>query len=203
MEERFDEAAVEKILSNCEGESKNHLLRVRTLTKELLLCHYQRLNLSYDSNMVNVIAIASILHDIGKMSVPKEILFKKGRLNPRERAVIETHTVAGFYLLKKIAGLENVTLTDAEWAVLENIVLHHHEKWDGTGYPHGLKENNIPFEARVVSIVDVFDALLQKRCYKPSWSLEETLHYIEAQKGVSFDPDLVASFFHMQNQVVA
>ncbi|WP_232782980.1 HD domain-containing phosphohydrolase [Bacillus sp. BA3] len=84
--------------------------------------------------------------------------------------------------------------------VAENIILHHHEKWDGTGYPHRLKGEDIPLEARIVAIVDVFDALTSRRPYKDSWSVERALSFINEQKGKHFDPSIVVSFLCYFNE---
>ncbi|MCM3167944.1 HD domain-containing protein [Peribacillus frigoritolerans] len=100
----------------------------------------------------------------------------------------------GSDILNKISReINNDVISSLE--VAENIILHHHEKWDGTGYPHRLKGEEIPLEARIVAIVDVFDALTSRRPYKDSWSVERALSFINEQKGKHLDPSIVLSFF--------
>ncbi|AZV63954.1 hypothetical protein DOZ91_11120 [Peribacillus frigoritolerans] len=123
-------------------------------------------------------------------------VFKVGgcRAIPYERKIIEMHPLMGSDILNKISReINNDVISSLE--VAENIILHHHEKWDGTGYPHRLKGEEIPLEARIVAIVGVFDALTSKRPYKDSWSVERALSFINEQKGKHFDPSIVMSFF--------
>ena len=126
----------------------------------------------------------SSLHDIGKVGIPSEILKKPSKLTDEEFKKVKEHVEIGYDLVKKLKL----------GAVAENIVRYHHEKWDGTGYPLGLKGEEIPLEARIVSIVDVYDALRQKKSHRESISHEEALDMVEKQKGRSFDPDLVDIF---------
>ncbi|MDF2000957.1 HD-GYP domain-containing protein [Peribacillus frigoritolerans] len=116
-------------------------------------------------------------------------VFKVGgcRAIPYERKIIEMHPLMGSDILNKISReINNDLISSLE--VAENIILHHHEKWDGTGYPHRLKGEEIPLEARIVAIVDVFDALTSRRPYKDSWSVERALSFINEQKGKYFRP---------------
>ncbi len=168
----------------------DHLLRVQKLTSLLLNTHNKRFNLKLHPRFVHNIIHSSILHDIGKAGIPEGILYKPGPLNDYERKIIEMHPLIGTDILKKISiGIDHEFTQSLE--VAENIISFHHEKWDGSGYPHKLKGKNIPFEARVVGIVDVFDALTSRRAYKDSWTKKEALSYIYDQKGTHFDPLLV------------
>lgn len=168
----------------------DHLLRVQKLTTVLLNAHNKRNNLKLHPRLIHNIIHSSILHDIGKAGIPEGILYKPGPLNDYERKIIEMHPFIGTDILKKISiGIDHEFTQSLE--VAENIISFHHEKWDGTGYPHQLKEKNIPFEARVVAIVDVFDALTSRRAYKDPWSKKEALLFINEQKGTHFDPFLV------------
>ncbi|MGG3559054.1 HD domain-containing phosphohydrolase [Peribacillus frigoritolerans] len=142
---------------------------------------------------MNHIVHSSILYDIGKAEIPEGILYKPGPLSPYERKIIEMHPLMGSDILNKISReINNDVISSLE--VAENIILHHHEKWDGTGYPHRLKGEEIHLEARIVAIVDVFDALASRRPYKGSWSVERALSFINEQKGKHFDPAIVMSF---------
>lgn len=138
-----------------------------------------------DKDAKKILHTAS-MHDIGKIGIPDEILLKKGPLTKEEWDIMKTHTTIGstiLYsdksdLLKLAASIAN----------------HHHEKWDGTGYPQGLHHNEIPIEARIVSICDVFDALTSVRPYKEAWSEEDAISFIKNESGKHFDPNLVKRF---------
>ena len=125
------------------------------------------------------------LHDIGKLAIPDRILLKPGRLTPSERRVIEAHTLRGEAILKGVPGMPRATLL---------IVRHHHERWDGAGYPDGLSGTAIPLGARLFSVIDVYDALISKRPYKPAWPVERALEEIRRQAGRQFDPMAVEVF---------
>jgi len=129
---------------------------------------------------------AAPMHDVGKMGIPDAILQKPGKLTPDEWEIMKQHTQIG----AEIIGDDNSTLLQ----LASIIALHHHEKWDGSGYPHNLAGDDIPIEARIVALADVFDALTSKRPYKEPWTIEDTTDYILAESGKQFDPDLVAAF---------
>ncbi|MFJ7752555.1 HD domain-containing phosphohydrolase [Peribacillus muralis] len=174
---------------------EEHLLRVQTLSEKLVYVHDRRMQLKLSESYKSHIAHASILHDIGKAEIPEGILYKPGPLSPYERKIIEMHPLMGADILNKISReINNEVISSLE--VAENIILYHHEKWDGTGYPHRLKGEEIPLEARVTAIVDVFDALTSRRAYKDSWSVAQALSFLNEQKGKHFDPDMVESFFN-------
>jgi len=135
---------------------------------------------------------ASLLHDLGKIAIPDDILRKPGRLTDDERAEMQTHTTIGAELL---AGSSSPLLRTAE-----AIARTHHERWDGTGYPAGLAGEQIPLAGRIAAICDVFDALLTERPYKRAWTLDETLGYIDAERGRHFDPELAAIFVAIADQ---
>ena len=145
-----------------------------------------------DDETAEEIERASLLHDLGKIGIPDDILRKPGRLTGDERAMMQTHTTIGAELL---AGSSSPLLQTAE-----AIARTHHERWDGTGYPAGLAGEQIPLAGRIAAICDVFDALLTERPYKRAWSLEETLGYIEAERGRHFDPELAAIFVAVAGQ---
>jgi len=126
----------------------------------------------------------SLLHDIGKMGVPDGILLKPETLTEEELIIMRKHPQYAYDLLKPIAFL----------APALDIPYYHHEKWDGTGYPHGLKAEEIPLAARLFAVVDVWDALRSDRSYRPAWSAEATIAYIREQSGKHFDPQIVDVF---------
>ncbi|WP_270168323.1 HD domain-containing phosphohydrolase [Paenibacillus sp. SYP-B4298] len=173
---------------------EEHLTRVQQLTTRLVHAHNDRLNLELDHDYVQSIIHASIMHDIGKSGVPEGILYKPGPLTSYERQIVEMHPLIGVDILEKIHSELNDSFFKNELAVTRNIILHHHEKWNGSGYPHGLKGTSIPLEARIVSVVDVYDALTSRRAYKEIWPREKALAYLIEQRGKAFDPELIASF---------
>jgi hypothetical protein len=129
---------------------------------------------------------AGPLHDVGKIGVPDAILLKPGRLTPEERAVVERHPQAGHDLLRDSAS--ELLQLGAE------IALHHHERWDGAGYPNGLAGEAIPISARIVAVADVFDALTTDRVYRPAMAFEDAVAIIHEGRGSHFDPRVVDAF---------
>ena len=132
------------------------------------------------------------LHDVGKVGIRDAILKKPGPLTEREFEEMKTHTLIGAEILQS-AGLPEVAC---------NIALHHHERWDGTGYPFGLAGERIPIEARIISVGDVFDALVSERCYKPAFNLTEARTTMESLAGSHLDPRLVRIFFEHIDSVL-
>ncbi len=134
-------------------------------------------------DQVRVIELAAPLHDIGKIAIPDSLLMKPGPLDDKERARMQLHPGIGYELLKD--SQNRFIQTGAA------IALCHHERYDGTGYPMGLSGTDIPIEARIVTVADVFDALISPRPYKPAWSIEAALEYLREQSGRLFDPACV------------
>jgi HD-GYP domain-containing protein (c-di-GMP phosphodiesterase class II) len=126
----------------------------------------------------------ALLHDIGKMGVPDSILLKPGPLLDDEWEIMRQHPAYAFQMLSPIAYLKRAL----------DIPYYHHEKWDGSGYPRGLKGEVIPLSARLFAIVDVFDALTSDRPYRPAWPREKVYRYIQEQSGIQFDPQIVKVF---------
>lgn len=173
---------------------EEHLTRVQQGTEKLLTAHNRRLNLGLSEEYIHQVVNASIMHDIGKSGIPEGILYKPGQLNYYERHIIETHPLIGVEIVNKISREMEDEILQEELRIAEHIIHYHHEKWDGSGYPAMLKGDEIPFEAQVVSIVDVFDALTSRRAYKDAWSREKAIQFLNEQKGSSFNPDLVDTF---------
>jgi len=128
---------------------------------------------------------SAYLHDLGKLCIPDAILQCSGRLTPEEWRMMQTHTTSGWALADQIPGLAPVVL---------DVIRHHHEHWDGSGYPDGLAGSAIPLLARVVAVCDVYDALISERPYKNAWTVEATCQEIQAQSGYFFDPEIVQAF---------
>ncbi|MRR10232.1 HD domain-containing protein [bacterium] len=161
-------------------ETGNHIRR---------MSHYSAIiagQLGLDARQVEMVRLASPMHDIGKVGVPDAILLKPGRLNELERKIMESHAMIGAEILKDSA-VPLIRLSQV-------IAASHHEKWDGKGYPAGAAGEGIPLEGRIVALADVFDALSNKRVYKPAFSLVETLDIIKQGRGSHFDPAVVDAF---------
>ena len=139
------------------------------------------LRMSLSPDRLRVIARGAYLHDLGKIGVPDGILNKPGRLTPAEREIIETHPRLGYELAASAPSLAEAL----------PVILHHHERVDGDGYPDGLSGAAIPLEARVVAVADVWDALTSDRSYRKGWDPAEALAHIDAGRGTHFDPEVV------------
>jgi diguanylate cyclase (GGDEF)-like protein/putative nucleotidyltransferase with HDIG domain len=138
--------------------------------------------LGVEGEELEQVRLAALLHDVGKIAVPEHILSKPGPLTDSEKVVVERHPVIGYELLRDI-GLSPV----------DTYVLHHHERWDGGGYPHGLKGAEIPFGSRLIFVADAFDVLTSKRSYQSGVSVEAAMHELQAESGRQFDPLVVAA----------
>ena len=126
------------------------------------------------------IHIAAHVHDIGKIGIPDRILNKNGKLLPSEWECIKQHPVIGYNILNKSSKLHTIS----------KIVLHHHERWDGRGYPEGLKQKEIPLGSRIIAVCDSIDAMISKRPYRDSLSIDECRKEIENNIGIMFDPHI-------------
>jgi putative two-component system response regulator len=149
------------------------------------MSHYSRLlasAISDDEEWVDLVYNAAPMHDIGKIGIPDSILLKKGKLNDEEWNIMRQHPSYG----AEIIGDQSYKLM----SMAREIALTHHEKWDGSGYPNGLKGEEIPLPSRIVAIADVFDALTTERPYKKAWSVEDTVNLIDKESGSHFDPNL-------------
>jgi len=160
-------------------ETKGHSERVTDLTLQIAA------TMGIPSDQLIHIKRGVLLHDIGKMGIPDSILFKPGPLAENEWAVMRQHPIYAFQLLSPISYLREAM----------DIPFCHHEKWDGSGYPRGLKGMEIPLAARIFAVVDVWDALCSSRPYRPAWSKKNALEYIQKESGKHFDPTVVEAFF--------
>lgn len=140
------------------------------------------------------------MHDIGKISVPDSVLQKPGRLTAEEFEIIKRHTVSGGEIIQNTFGhVGNTQYLDMAY----NVALHHHEKWNGKGYPSGLKGEDIPLCARIMAIADVFDAVSENRCYRAAMPMEQCFDIIRQGAGQDFDPLLAEVFLDIRPQVEA
>jgi diguanylate cyclase (GGDEF)-like protein/putative nucleotidyltransferase with HDIG domain len=170
-------ASLAKAVDARDGYTGSHSQRVSELAARIAL------QLGADAELVELTRLAARLHDLGKLAVPEEILHKPGPLTDPERMVLERHPQIGFRMLESL-GVDPV----AEW------VLHHHERWDGTGYPDGLHGDSIPLGARIIFVADAYDAMTSERVYQRRLSDEDALTELRRCAGTQFDPEVVAAF---------
>ena len=168
-----------KALELRERETAGHSHRVVQLTMDLAK------SFGISDEELNHIQRGALLHDIGKMGVPDSILLKPGPLTDDEWTIMRQHPVYAYRLLSGIPYL----------APALDIPYYHHERWDGSGYPRGLKKEEIPLPARIFAVVDVWDALSSDRPYRPAWNPESVIRYVKEQAGKQFDPEVVEKFF--------
>ncbi|MEX1200819.1 MAG: HD domain-containing phosphohydrolase [Methylophaga sp.] len=160
----------------------NHVIRMAKYARQIAEALDQ-----FDEQECEDLEYAAPMHDIGKIGIPDGILLKPDRLNPHEWEIMKTHTLIGHEIL---SGSQSKYMQ-----IGAIIALNHHERFDGKGYPNGLTGTEIPLIARLVSVADIYDALVSERPYKKSWSETEALSYIEAQAGAQLDPKCVQAFF--------
>ena len=151
-----------------------------------------------DDTSLEYICLAAPIHDIGKLKIPDSILCKPGGLTEAEYNVIKSHTVRGEEIIEKtMSNLEDEKFLH----YAKNVALYHHERWDGTGYPMGISGRNIPLCARIMAVADVFDALVSKRSYKNSFTIDDAFEQLEKSSGTQFEP-LIVELFVNQKEVV-
>lgn len=167
-------------------DTNAHIMRISNMMYEFALIK----GFSYQES--ELMKVASTMHDIGKIAIPDAILKKPGKLTAEEFEIIKEHPLIGYQILSK--SKLSVLKLAAE------IALYHHEKYDGSGYPEGLRGNTIPLSARMLAIIDVFDAITHRRIYKAAESIDNALNYLKENRGTHFDPDLVDLFLlHSEN----
>ena len=163
------------------------------------MSYYARLlaqALGRDAEWTELLFNASPMHDVGKIGIPDRILCKPGKLDEEEWAIMQTHTTIGARIIGDSDGSELL-------AMAATVAMTHHERWDGTGYPHGLAGEDIPLEGRIVAVADVFDALTSERPYKRAWSVEDALEHLRKEAGRHFDPLIVGRFLEIVPEVLA
>lgn len=179
------------------GESGDHVRRLQRITRELLTG--TELGEGLSEQTVEDIALAAVMHDVGKIAIPDAILNKPGRLTAEEFEIMKTHTVQGEKLLENIPQMRDHSAY--EYAI--DIAMHHHERWDGRGYPHGLKGDEISVGVQIVSLADVYDALVSPRVYKAVFSHEKALEMILNGECGVFSPRLLECFRQMHPRIRA
>jgi diguanylate cyclase (GGDEF)-like protein/putative nucleotidyltransferase with HDIG domain len=169
--------------SYSEAHSTNVALYSERFAKVLGLKHEE----------VNQIKTAALLHDVGKIIISKSLLMKKGKLTDEEYEIMKQHPEIGYRIISSLHGMEEIA----------HIILCHHERWDGNGYPNKISQNNIPFASRIITIVDAFDAMTSNRLYREKVSVLEALKELKKCAGTQFDPKLVTIFISHINEIVS
>ncbi len=192
--DEMTEASIYSLAELAESRARDiggHLRRMQEygrIIAEGLMAHEDKKPVFLVREYVEDLLLSTLLHDVGKVGIPDGILFKPGRLEPEEFAVMKTHARIGQETVRKAQA----HIGDDQFLSLGvDITGHHHERWDGKGYPSGLAGEEIPFSARIVAIADVYDALTSPRVYKVAWSHEETIKYMVEGSGTQFDSLLI------------
>ena len=188
------------LVENKDGSTGGHIKRTTTYVK--LLAEELRNRGIYKDELTDEflenLYRAAPMHDIGKIAVPDVVLQKPGKLTEEEFEIIKTHTIKGGNIIKETFGhLENEQYSQMAYEVAR----HHHEKWNGKGYPDGLKRKEIPLCARIMAIADVFDAVSEKRCYRDAMPLEQCFEIIAEGSGQTFEPLMVEVFLDIRDKV--
>lgn len=195
--------ALAKLSEARDEDTGDHLIRISNYAE--LLAKSLRENPKFSQEITNAFIVDLVkfspMHDIGKVGIPDNILLKPGKLTKEEFEVMKTHTIYGADVLREAE--QNINKRGRSlFKVGIEIAQNHHEKYDGSGYPSGISGDKIPLSARIVAVVDVFDALMSKRPYKEPFSFEETMRIIEEGKGKHFDPDIVDAFKTVAYQLI-
>jgi putative two-component system response regulator len=177
-----------KAAEHRDPETGQHLLRMANYSRLVA----RELGLVEDEQ--NLIMEAAPMHDIGKVATPDAILLKQGRLTEEEFVIMKEHAAAGYNILRDSDSLLLRTAAILAWT--------HHEKFDGKGYPNGLKGDDIPLYGRIVAVADVFDALTSVRPYKKAWSLDDAVNFLKENSGAHFDPECVEAFLRAWDDVL-
>ena len=194
--------ALNRLSLSRDNETGNHILRtqhyVRAIAEKL-----QSSSPAYSEQLTNrfiaTLFKAAPLHDIGKVGIPDSILLKPGKLSDEQWDIMKTHAVIGERVLTSAAG----EFTNFDLSIAGEVAGGHHEKWDGTGYPRGLKGSEIPLSARIMAIADVYDALTTARVYKAAWTHEKAIDEIQMLSGSHFDPTIVEAVLDIQNELLS
>ena len=182
-----------------DNETGNHIRRTQHYVRLLseFLCDHPSFRDYLNAETIDLLYKSAPLHDIGKVGVPDRVLLKEGKLNEEEWELMKLHPRIGH---ESLLSAENDLGSTPFLAVAREIALTHHEKWDGSGYPAGLKGNDIPISGRLMAIADVYDALISQRVYKCAFTHEDSVSKIISAKGTHFDPTIVDAFEQLQEE---
>jgi len=195
--------AMASLAETRDSDTGNHIRRTQFYVKALAikLKNHPRFSVFLTDSMIEMIYKSAPLHDIGKVGIPDRILLKPGRFEPAEFEIMKTHTTLG---RDAIQAAEDVLGLKVEFlSIAKEIAYAHQEKWDGSGYPEGLKGDAIPVSARIMALADVYDALICRRVYKEGMPHEKAIGILIEGKGSHFDPDMVDAFLELQEEIQA
>jgi cyclic di-GMP phosphodiesterase len=195
--------ALARLAETRDPETGNHLRRTQAYVRALAnkLKSHPRFADFLTDRTIGLLAKSAPLHDIGKVGIPDHILLKPGKLSPEEWEIMKTHARLGS---EAIEQAERDAEKPVEFLALAKQIAHwHHERWDGGGYPDGLAGDDIPIGARLMTLADVFDAMISPRVYKPPMPFKQARDIIAAERGRQFDPDIAEAFLAIQNEFVA
>lgn len=209
--QRLSYHTLAQIIDFRDNETGNHILRTKFYVKCILqkLMNNPKYKNELDEKKIEHMVEASVFHDIGKVVIPDSVLLKTGKLSDEEWAIMKSHVILGKEAIDK--ALEDLLFIEEDeinhiddiitfFNIARDIVLYHHERVDGNGYPYQLKGNEIPLAARVMAVADVFDALLSNRPYKKAWTFDEAYSYMIEQKNRHFDEDVIDAFVKAKNE---
>ena len=188
------------LIESRDGSTGQHVKRTSQYVEMIVdeLSRRDMYNELIDENFIYNLIKAAPMHDIGKIKIPDEVLQKPGKLTDEEFAIMKQHSPEGGKIIHMIMkNIEEKDYIDVAY----NVATFHHEKWNGKGYPDGLAGEQIPLEARIMAVADVFDALVSKRCYKDAMSLDQAFKIIEESKGEHFDPQIAQVFLDLRPQI--
>jgi putative two-component system response regulator len=194
--------AMAKLAESRDKETGDHLERMREYSRVLAeeMSQWPSYSEVIDGSYAQLLYLTSPLHDIGKVGIPDSVLLKPGKLTKEEFEIMKTHTVLGGETLRALAE----TRPEARFmSMAQDIAMTHHEWFDGSGYPLGLKGEEIPLCGRIVALADVYDALTSKRVYKPLFSHQKARSIIVENCGTQFDPDVVQAFLNREEEFIA
>lgn len=191
--------ALTSLAETRDNETGNHIRRTQHYVRALAekLKDHPRFAASLDEATRQLIFQSAPLHDIGKIGIPDRILLKQGRLTPEEFEIMKTHTTLGRDALQRAE--ERLTTPVSFLHVAKEMAYSHQERWDGSGYPEGMKGDAIPVSARLMAVADVYDALISRRVYKQGMTHEAAAAAIAAKRGIDFDPDVVDAFLAIED----
>ena len=184
-----------------DNETGSHIRRTQHYLKALAtrMMQHPRFAGTLSPETIEILYKSAPLHDIGKVGIPDSILLKPGKLTPEEFEIMKTHTTLGRNAIIAAERLLDTPTSFLHFA--REIAWTHHEHWDGTGYPQGIRGEDIPVSGRLMAVVDVYDALLSRRVYKPAIPAETALAMIKGEAGKHFDPDMVDGFLNIAKQL--
>ena len=195
--------AMASLAETRDSDTGNHIRRTQHYVRALAckLSSHPRFGHYLTPLTINRLFKSAPLHDIGKVGIPDRILLKPGKLTTAEFSVMKTHTTLG---REAIEHAEKELGADVEFLTMaKEITYSHHEYWDGSGYPEGLRQDAIPISARLMALADVYDALISRRVYKQAMPHAEAVQVIAPLRGIQFDPDVLDAFLEIQDQFYA